>query len=55
MVGEFGEVLVMDWGLAKILGRQSRAADVPALSPGSRPLSPRPARLKAPSWARPNT
>ncbi len=24
MVGEFGEVLVMDWGLAKMLGRSVR-------------------------------
>lgn len=25
MVGEFGEVLVMDWGLARVLGREERA------------------------------
>ena len=28
MVGEFGEVLVMDWGLAKVIGEKS--ADIPA-------------------------
>ncbi|GAG52858.1 unnamed protein product, partial [marine sediment metagenome] len=27
MVGDFGEVLVMDWGLAKIVGREDIAAD----------------------------
>jgi Leucine-rich repeat (LRR) protein len=27
MIGEFGEVLVMDWGLAKILGRGSEDSD----------------------------
>ncbi len=32
MVGEFGEVLVMDWGLGKILGREGKEKD--AASPG---------------------
>jgi len=27
MIGDYGEVLVMDWGLAKILGREDRAGD----------------------------
>ena len=28
MVGDFGEVYVMDWGLAKVLGQSSAAAKV---------------------------
>ncbi|MEZ0264890.1 MAG: protein kinase [Phycisphaerae bacterium] len=32
MVGEFGEVLVMDWGLAKILGDAQQAADEAAVA-----------------------
>ena len=31
MLGEFGEVLVMDWGLAKVFGRPDRAGDVRTL------------------------
>ncbi len=30
MVGRFGEVLVMDWGLAKVLGNQALLGDLPA-------------------------
>ncbi|MEY2599852.1 MAG: hypothetical protein RLZZ142_2111 [Verrucomicrobiota bacterium] len=33
MVGEFGEVLVMDWGLAKVIGEESHDP-VPTASPG---------------------
>jgi hypothetical protein len=29
MVGDFGEVLVMDWGIAKLIGRKERAAPRP--------------------------
>jgi len=35
MVGEFGEVLVMDWGLAKILECSSRGKDAPTASRAS--------------------
>ena len=31
MVGAFGEVRVLDWGLARVLGRQDRAAEAGAL------------------------
>jgi len=34
MVGDFGEVLVMDWGLAKVLGRE----DIHAAGPSAKPL-----------------
>ena len=36
MVGEFGEVLVMDWGVAKLLGANGgpRASEAPAPAPG---------------------
>jgi serine/threonine protein kinase len=27
MVGDYGEVLVMDWGLAKIVGRKDKQAE----------------------------
>src|SRR5205085_7854122 len=30
MLGDFGEVYVMDWGLAKVLGRDEPKTDVPA-------------------------
>ncbi|MBK8038248.1 MAG: protein kinase [Verrucomicrobiaceae bacterium] len=47
MVGEFGEVLVMDWGIAKVLGqsdhetiRQGDAAAVPVSLSPSLPFSP---------------
>ncbi len=47
MVGEFGEVLVMDWGIAKVLGqsdhetiRQGDAAAVPVSLSPSLPVSP---------------
>ncbi|MBI4617254.1 MAG: tetratricopeptide repeat protein [Planctomycetes bacterium] len=33
MVGEFGEVLVLDWGLAKILGREETEESDPGTSP----------------------
>ena len=32
MVGDFGEVLVMDWGLAKVMGRTAGPADTPVSS-----------------------
>ena len=32
MVGDFGEVLVMDWGLAKIVGREDAAAEEAVVS-----------------------
>jgi tRNA A-37 threonylcarbamoyl transferase component Bud32 len=38
MLGEFGEVLVMDWGIAKALGGQSQPAPVPP-TPVLLPLS----------------
>jgi len=41
MVGDFGEVLVMDWGLAKVLGR----ADLSAPAPSS-PLPPGEGRVR---------
>jgi formylglycine-generating enzyme required for sulfatase activity len=34
MVGAFGEVLVMDWGLAKVLTEQAPAAERPVPTPG---------------------
>ncbi|MBM4034000.1 MAG: serine/threonine protein kinase [Planctomycetes bacterium] len=36
MVGDFGEVLVMDWGIAKVLGRSAStsSASIPAIKPG---------------------
>src|SRR5262245_475232 len=37
MVGAFGEVQVMDWGLAKVLGEQSRAAAETPSSEETRP------------------
>src|SRR5262249_17340560 len=37
MLGKFGETLVVDWGLAKPLGRPSPATDV---GPGEHPLQP---------------
>ena len=35
MVGAFGEVQVMDWGLAKVLPREGKPAPVPALPPAN--------------------
>lgn len=35
MVGEFGEVLVMDWGFAKVLGRGDDAKDTAQVAPTS--------------------
>ncbi len=38
MVGEWGEVLVMDWGLVKVIGRpEEHSADLPDLTPGTSP------------------
>jgi len=37
MLGDFGEVLVMDWGLAKVLGEQ-QTANVEPPNPNGRPL-----------------
>ncbi len=47
MVGSFGEVLVMDWGVAKVLGAGGRTADgetlaLPAALPEPAPGEPRP-------------
>ncbi len=51
MVGPFGEVLVMDWGLAKILGDaqdlRSPATQVSAASPAPMPWGGRAAREKS--------
>ncbi len=33
MIGEYGEVYVMDWGLAKLLGEQAARPDVEAVAP----------------------
>ncbi|MGE0434651.1 MAG: tetratricopeptide repeat protein, partial [Planctomycetota bacterium] len=35
MVGEFGEVMVMDWGLAKLIGADNKAPTVAGMSGGS--------------------
>ena len=55
MLGPFGETLVMDWGLAKSLGRRERASvitgagDTPAAESPGNPLS------ESPSVTRPNS
>ncbi|MCB1234605.1 MAG: PQQ-binding-like beta-propeller repeat protein, partial [Verrucomicrobiae bacterium] len=38
MVGEFGEVLVMDWGIAKILGKDESAQGGDPIDPGAAEL-----------------
>jgi serine/threonine protein kinase len=46
MVGSFGEVFVMDWGLARVLGRK----DAHALRPAGQGSGGAPATSKAESW-----
>ena len=62
MVGEFGEVLVMDWGLAKFLnGEEDAGAAASSAIPSSRKSGLPSAlprwmpRWRAPSWARRST
>jgi serine/threonine-protein kinase len=48
MVGPFGEVLVMDWGLAKILRREARAAEAdPDVTIFEKPKQPPPVGVNA--------
>ncbi len=48
MVGPFGEVLVMDWGLAKILRREASAGEAdPDATIFEKPTQPRPAGVTA--------
>jgi tetratricopeptide (TPR) repeat protein len=44
MVGAFGEVQVMDWGLAKVLGRERGLAPAPGRPPAKAPSAIRTAR-----------
>lgn len=37
MVGAFGEVQVMDWGLAKVLGEPNQYPDIPSSSSEDQP------------------
>jgi len=39
MIGEFGEVLVLDWGIARLLD-QDQSEDLPEISPRHTPLTP---------------
>jgi WD40 repeat protein/serine/threonine protein kinase len=41
MLGEYGEALVMDWGIAKVLGRESPGARIGVSVPGT-PAPPKP-------------
>ena len=45
MVGEYGEVLVMDWGLAQVLGERD-PADVGLLPDGAGGPTGRPLRVR---------
>jgi serine/threonine-protein kinase len=45
MLGEFGEVIVLDWGLAKIWQRETAVTPEPSPHPGSGPLSSRASSL----------
>ncbi|HVU03913.1 MAG TPA: serine/threonine-protein kinase [Polyangiaceae bacterium] len=48
MVGDFGEVLVMDWGVAKLLGRPDAPVSEPSIGDGSSPVPPRPSYAPPP-------
>src|SRR5512146_238876 len=48
MVGDFGEVLVMDWGVAKLLGRPDAPVSEPSIGEGSSPVPPRPSYIPPP-------
>lgn len=41
MLGSFGETLVVDWGLARVIGAESQPTDGAALPASARPLRPR--------------
>ncbi len=41
MIGEFGETLVVDWGLAKVIGTPTEDSSLPALATINQSGSPR--------------
>ena len=53
IVGKYGETLVVDWGLAKAIGRRRAGRDLGerTLRPARRPAA-RPRRCRARRWAR---
>ena len=56
MLGDFGSVLVMDWGLAKVVGQKASLAAVPSArtfigSALARRAATSARRCPAPSWA----
>ena len=56
MLGPFGETILLDWGIAKVLGQDDPAlADERARRNGCGSRYPTPRHTPAPSWARPAT
>ena len=48
MLGPYGETLVVDWGLAKVVGRPEAGCSVNSTTPAEAADSPRPTTLARP-------